>query len=135
MRKTMMALALAVLLAAPAIAQDTKAYVFGAGMRVFDPETRTLLDQLSIPGGGQYGQAVILGDKLFVALLRLDNEVAVIDTKTNTMIERVPVGLTPIGMGLTPDGSKLYVGNFGADTVSILDTDTHAVSRNHRGGP
>jgi YVTN family beta-propeller protein len=56
-----------------------------------------------------------------------DNRVSVIDTTTNTMIATIPVGKSPIGLGVPPDGSKVYVANFQSNTVSVIDTVTNTV--------
>jgi YVTN family beta-propeller protein len=61
-----------------------------------------------------------------------DSTVSVIDTVTNTLVgSPIPVGLNPIGVAVTPDGSKVYVANlnlFGAfGTVSVIDTATNTV--------
>ena len=39
------------------------------------------------------------------------NTVSVIDTATNTVIATIPVGSSPFGVAVTPDGSKVYVAN------------------------
>ena len=43
------------------------------------------------------------------------NNVSVIDTATNTVTDTIPVGVAsssgPIGVAVTPDGSKVYVAN------------------------
>ena len=41
--------------------------------------------------------------------INLDNTVSVIDTATNTVTATVPVGSYPIGVAVTPDGTKVYV--------------------------
>ncbi|WP_169846809.1 ricin-type beta-trefoil lectin domain protein, partial [Rhodococcus marinonascens] len=38
-----------------------------------------------------------------------------------------PVGNTPAGVAVTPDGSRVYVINTGDDTVSVIDTATNTV--------
>jgi YVTN family beta-propeller protein len=40
---------------------------------------------------------------------------------------RITVGHGPIGTGLTPDGSRLYVASLYANTVSVIDTATDTV--------
>jgi YVTN family beta-propeller protein len=37
-----------------------------------------------------------------------DGIVSVIDTTNNTVINTIPVGRKPFGVGVTPDGSKVY---------------------------
>ena len=50
-----------------------------------------------------------------------------IDTATNTVIATVPVGDYPVGVAVTPDGTRAYVTNCDADTVSVIDTATNTV--------
>ena len=61
--------------------------------------------------------------------------VSVIDTATNAVVATVPVGYSPDGMAVSPDGSRVYVVNTcgasssctGNGTVSVIDTATNAV--------
>ena len=55
------------------------------------------------------------------------NTVSVIDTATNTVSATIPVGITPIGVAVKPDGSKVYVANLASNTVSVIDTAANAV--------
>src|SRR5260370_36849600 len=62
-----------------------------------------------------------------------DNTVSVISTATNTVVGLpIPVGNFPFGVAVSPDGSRVYVGNQGGyqglpNTVSAIDTLTNAV--------
>jgi YVTN family beta-propeller protein len=61
-----------------------------------------------------------------------DNTVSVIDTTTNTVVATIPVGRTPTGVAVTPDGSKVYVTNQDfsmgpAGTVSVISTAPNTV--------
>src|SRR5258707_4091101 len=57
------------------------------------------------------------------------NTVSVIATATNTVIGlAIPVGLSPLGVVVTPDRSKVYVANHASNTVSVIDTATNSVS-------
>ena len=51
-----------------------------------------------------------------------DDEVCVIDTATNIVKARIPVGFCPEGVVMTPDGARLYVANGGDHTVCVIDT-------------
>jgi YVTN family beta-propeller protein len=51
----------------------------------------------------------------------------VIDAATNTVSATIPVGDTPFGVAVTPDGSKVYVANLNRNTVSVIDTATNTV--------
>jgi YVTN family beta-propeller protein len=52
----------------------------------------------------------------------------VIDTATDAVIATVGVGAEPVGVAVTPDGSKVYIANSGSTAVSVIDTATNAVS-------
>ena len=43
------------------------------------------------------------------------------------MTATIPVGISPIAVAITPDGSRAYVVNLGSDTLSIIDTATNLV--------
>ena len=69
------------------------------------------------------------GSKVYVASGGgdINNTVSVIDTATNTVIATIPVGNLPIGVAVTPDGSKVYVTNAISNTVSVIATATNTV--------
>ncbi len=50
-----------------------------------------------------------------------DNSVFVIDTATNTVLERVPVGLTPIAVTWDPTTSRFFTANRIGDSVSAVE--------------
>ena len=54
------------------------------------------------------------------------NTVSVIDTATTppSVVATVGVGLLPLGVAGTPDGTHAYVANFGSSNVSVLDATT-----------
>jgi YVTN family beta-propeller protein len=54
-------------------------------------------------------------------------EVWAIDTTTDTVVAKVPVGKHPAHVVLTPDGRYAYVTNAGENTVSVLDTTAQQV--------
>ena len=56
------------------------------------------------------------------------NTVSVIDTATNNVTATVTVGSSPIGVAVTPDGTKVYVTNYDSNTVSVIDTATNNVT-------
>ena len=55
---------------------------------------------------------------------------SVISTATNTVTATIPVGNSPIGVAVTPNGEYAYVTNEGSDTVSVINTATNAVTAN-----
>jgi YVTN family beta-propeller protein len=54
--------------------------------------------------------------------------VAVIDTATAAVIRRIPVGDNPAAVAITPDGRAAFVANDASNTISVLDTDTGAMT-------
>ena len=56
------------------------------------------------------------------------DEVVVLSTATNAVIGTIPVGTGPIGVAFTPDGTRAYVANSTASTLSVIDTATSAVT-------
>ncbi len=68
---------------------------------------------------------------------RVNNgSVSVIDTASGDSVATIPVGDRPQGIGLSPDGTRAYVTNFGYQgspddqTVSVIDTATNQVVGN-----
>jgi YVTN family beta-propeller protein len=52
----------------------------------------------------------------------------VIDAATNKVVGMpIPVGKSPFGVAVTPDGSKVYVANEDDNTVSVIDAATNTV--------
>ena len=56
------------------------------------------------------------------------NSVSVINTFTNKVIDVKQVGAKPIGVAVRPDGTKAYVSNIDAGTVSVIDMANNTVS-------
>ena len=56
------------------------------------------------------------------------NRIEVYDTKAQILLDPVEVGQLPHAMSITPDGSQLYVGNSGGESISIVDLETLKIS-------
>jgi YVTN family beta-propeller protein len=55
--------------------------------------------------------------------------VSVIATTTNTVVGLpIAVGVSPLGVAVTPDRNKVYVTNHGSNTVSVIDSASNSVS-------
>ena len=50
-----------------------------------------------------------------------------VSVSTNTVVD-VPTGAGSYGLALTPDGSKLFVANYVAQTISVIDPETPQVT-------
>lgn len=57
-----------------------------------------------------------------------DNSVSVVDPTTNRIVATVPVGSSPRGVAVSPDGSQAWVTSEGDDTVSVISTATNTVT-------
>src|SRR5262252_3614707 len=56
------------------------------------------------------------------------NTVSVIDTASNSVSATIPVGASPFGVAVTPDGSKVYVAHDSTPgAVTVIDTATNTV--------
>jgi len=51
------------------------------------------------------------------------NRIEVLSSDTGQFLDPFQVGNTPLGLALTPDGSRLLVTNFGDKTLTLLDPD------------
>ena len=51
-----------------------------------------------------------------------------LSASANYVAARIPVGSAPKGMTLSPDGKRLYVANWTADTISVIDTAARRVT-------
>jgi YVTN family beta-propeller protein len=48
------------------------------------------------------------------------NEVTIISTSNNTVVDNVPVANTPAGIAIAPDGGRLYVATIDLPTVTVI---------------
>lgn len=55
-----------------------------------------------------------------------DNTVSVINRLT-TAVTTIPVGTSPIGVSVNPDGKKVYVANYGSNNVSVINTSDNSI--------
>jgi YVTN family beta-propeller protein len=108
------------------------AYVAGraAGVvTVVETNSNKVVATIPIPDGPpQYLAFDPDGKRLYVSVFndpdRSINEVAILDTTTNTVKAKIKVGTRPYALAVTPDGRQLYVPNHGDGTVSVIDTAT-----------
>ncbi|ABD11942.1 hypothetical protein ThrDRAFT_03386 [Frankia casuarinae] len=63
----------------------------------------------------------------YVASIRT-GQVLVVDPLAGVVSAAIGVGVLPFGVAVAPDGSRVYVTNFGGNDVSVVDTATGAVT-------
>ena len=106
---------------------------------VVDTPTRQVVKEIKFfePGGtvatGEFPfDVAIVSDKktgaakkVFVSSQR-DDEVLAVDLETD-VVTRIPVGVLPSRMLLSPDQTRLYVANSESDTISVIDAQKERV--------
>jgi YVTN family beta-propeller protein len=88
------------------------------------------VSQISVGKGPRF-PAIGVGGKLYVPCAG-SNRVDVIDTAANVKIKEIIVGLEPTSCAAGLGGSKVYVTNFGDDTLSVIDSRTDQVIKTIR---
>jgi len=58
---------------------------------------------------------------------KYDNNVSVINTSTNTVVDTFSVELIPDGIAITPNGLYAYVANGASSSVSVINTSTNTI--------
>jgi YVTN family beta-propeller protein len=99
---------------------------------VVDTAIDKVVAAIPVPDGPpQYLAFAPDGKRLYVSVFndpdRSINEVAVLDSQTNTVLTTIKVGTRPYALDVTPDGSQIYVPNHDSGTVSVIDTATNAL--------
>jgi YVTN family beta-propeller protein len=91
-----------------------------------------------IPVGREPHCVAVKGNNRAYVTNAQSGSVWVINLNNLKVGKKIPVGTEPRGCALTPSGSRLYVANHTAGTVSVIDTSSrHLIEtgdRHHRGG-
>jgi len=99
------------------------------GVMIMDTVNNRIIDLIPAPNltSGGVGQpravAISRGEsKVYIALASATGgDVAMIDLPSKSISGIVPVGMMPVDLLLSPDGSKLFVANYNGGEVVILD--------------
>lgn len=81
----------------------------------------------AIDVGAPSAQAAVRGDQAFAYVtLSGQDQLKVIDTRTNTVVQTLATGDGPRGVSISPDGTRVYVANNagGANTLSVFTADS-----------
>ncbi len=104
---------------------QTRAYVSnqtGESVTVIDTATNGTIQTIPLPGGSTPVGITATASKVYVAG-NSSHEVYVIDTATNTHTATIILmGSNPNELGVTPDGTELYVVVTGSNQVEIYST-------------
>lgn len=114
----------------------------GTTVRVVDLETNTIIGPAIVVGLAPAALA-ITPDGAFVYVINYTTgnphtgQIAVIDTKNNTVIQTIHGLFGPYAIVITSDGNYAYISNFGSNnfspigkTVSVLDLKTNKIITN-----
>ncbi len=104
--------------AAPGTMQDSLSKLNFSGTAIATVTT------VSLPAGSAPNfVATTEANQVYVSLPGyVPPSVAVVNTAQNTITATIPVGLNPVAIAETPDSKKLYVANYGDNTVGAFNT-------------
>ena len=69
----------------------------------------------------------LAGDRVFVVNTPADT-VDVIDVNSSAIVNRIPVGVDPVGIAVRPDGLEVWVSNHVSDSVNVINNDPNSPS-------
>src|SRR4030088_2376420 len=67
-------------------------------------------------------------DRYIYVTNQLDNTLSVIDGSNYTVVATVPVGTSPEGVAVSPDGKYAYIAEGGDNAVSVFNTATNTIA-------
>lgn len=113
----------------------------GSRVEIFDTTTLQKIDEIIFAPRGFRSEQLTPVDILFdhtqtmgFVALGSANHVVMVDAVTREIIKYILVGRRPWGLGLTPDGERLFVLNGLSDDVTIINIETKRPVRTSRTG-
>lgn len=115
----------------------SKLYVTAPGYfnKLYVVNTSTsAVTQITLSQGPEGPQALCAspdGSRVYITLgnvINANGSVAVLNTANNQIIATIGVGISPLGISVTPDGNYIYVANNDSHTVSVINSGTYAVA-------
>lgn len=104
-------------------------YVFSYdGAALSEKPVRELMEDIDPKQIYWSGLACHPAKPVLYAANRTAGNVVVFDTATGAIQTRIPTGVNPYDLILTPDGARLYCSNWASDSVSVIDTATNTVT-------
>ena len=105
----------------------TRLYVTNfTGDKITVVDTASLKSVAEITGfDGIRAISITADDRTLYAANSRTNSISVVDLKTTTVRDSIPVGKDPYGAALSPDGHHVYSGNKVDNTLTVIDTATH----------
>lgn len=91
--------------------------------------------QVWVTNNGEPAKAVHNMPKSEHGAMAGTGEIWAIDTTTDAVVAKVPVGMHPAHVVVTPDGRFAYVANGGENTVSVVDISAKRVVDTFRSAP
>ena len=96
----------------------------GGNIDVIDVATHTTTGRFDCPGMPVRVAFTADGRRAYVANWIEDGQLTVIDVASRAEITRIPVGSKAIGVVLSPDEGRVFVGCEHTDGVHVIDTAT-----------
>jgi len=103
---------------------------------VISTQSNAVVDTISMPGN-PFAVAITPDGAKAYFVNAGNGTVGVVQTSTNTLCNTgncsrsgtypVPVGSIPSGLAILPNGAKVYVANYGSNTVSVINTTTDSL--------
>ncbi len=113
----------------------------GSRVELFDINTMTKIDEIIFAPRGFRNEQLTPVDILFdhaqeTAFVALGsaNHVVIVDAEERKILKYILVGRRPWGLGITPDGDRLFVLNGLSDDVTIIDIEAQRPVRTSRTG-
>jgi YVTN family beta-propeller protein len=97
------------------------------GTRLSDKPVRELAESVAPDDIYWSGLAHHPSQPVLYAANRTAGNIVVFDTAKGEIITRIPTGVNPYDLVLSPDGARLYCSNWASDSVSVIDTASNSI--------
>ena len=88
----------------------------------FEPKKFILLQSPASPSTHPHGHWMSADDRYMVTPDALTGTTTIYDMLQDKIIGKVKTGVSPVAVGMLPDGSKSYVADFFDSSISVIDT-------------